>query len=292
MSKSVAQTIVNFVHLISAKQTLLGLPYVITAMVLAAQGWPSFRELVLIVLCTVSAGAGSMALNRLADARLDARNPRTINRVIPTGKISRLAARIFVIICFAVFVFGASLLNRLAFWCSPIPIIIFIIFAYGKRFTSMTHYLIGVAMGLAPIGAWVAVQGDLDYRILFYAVGVLTWYVGFDIFYALQDVDFFRKYRLYSIPSRFGNAVAILTARSMHLIAYGLFFLHGGIFSLGLFYFIGLVISGLALLYEHYMVSKYGIMRLNKQFFYMNVVVSVALCAGTLIDLTIYGYRA
>ena len=292
MKNTLKQTTQYFLRLINIKHTLFGLPYVVSAMVLAAKGIPSFRIILLTLFCTVTLASGAMALNRWVDAKLDAKNPRTSHRILPSGKLTRNAALLFIIICFALFGMGAYGLNSLAFKLSPIPVALIIVNAYGKRFTSMTHYMFGLIMALAPIGAWIAVRGSFDTDILFYAVGVFTWYVGFDLFYALLDVDFFKKYRLYSIPSRFGNAVAILTARNMHLIAYLLFFIHGGVFSLGLFYFIGLVISGLILLYEHYMVSKYGIIKLDKRFFYMNSAISLILCAGTLMDIAVYGYRA
>jgi 4-hydroxybenzoate polyprenyltransferase len=290
--KSIIRTIINFVALFNTKQVLLYLPYVLTSTILAARGKPTDRQLVLVIICTTSIAMGAMVLTRLVNAKYDARNPRTAKRGIASGRISRNAARIFTVACFAIFMVSAHRLGWLVFALSPIPIALFVVFAYSKRFTSMSHYLLGVAMGIAPIGGWIAVQGHIDPDIFAYAGAVLAWYVGFDLLYALNDVEFFKKYRLKSIPSKFGTAVTILIARNMHMIAYLLFFVHGGIFALGIFYFIGLILSGLILLYEHYMLSKYGILRLNKSFFFMNTTVSLMLFTGMLVDLAVYGYRA
>ena len=232
-----------------------------------------------------------MGFNRWADAEIDAKNPRTADREIPTGRIAKNAALIFTIVSFVLFVIGTTQLNRLSFLLSPVPIIVFIVYSYTKRFTILCHLILGIALGMAPLGAWIAVTGTFSVPILFLAAGVTVWCCGFDLLYAMQDEDFDRREGFFSIPAKFGKILTLVTARDMHLIAFALFFVHGAEFSLGVIYLGGMVISGVLLLYEHYLVSKYGLIKLDKAFFSMNAVISIILFIATALDIAVYGYN-
>ena len=284
-------SLINYLRMIKIEHSLFALPFALTAMVLAAQGTPLFRTLMWILFCMVCARSGAMGFNRWADAEIDAKNSRTSNREIPKGKITKTTAFIFTIASFILFVAGAAQLNRLSFFLSPIPIIIFIVYSYSKRFTILCHLFLGIALGLAPIGAWIAVTGTFSKSILFLAIGVTVWCCAFDLLYSLLDEDFDRKEGLFSLPARYGKVLTLLTARYLHFLAFILFFIHGAEFSLGAVYFSGLLIAGGLLLYEHYLVSMYGYAKLNTAFFSMNAIISIILFVATVADVAIYGYR-
>ena len=285
------RSFVSYLKMIKAEHTLFALPFALASMALAAEGAPSIRSIIWILFCMVCARSGAMGFNRWADAKIDAKNPRTANREIPKGRISKNAAALFTAMSFILFIVGAAQLNRLSLILSPAPIAVFIIYSYSKRFTILCHLLVGLALGLAPVGAWIAITGAFSVSILYLAFGVMVWTCGFDLLYSLFDEDFDRKEGLYSLPAGFGKIKTLLVARYMHFLAFILFFMHGARFSLGLFYFGGLIIAGAILLYEHYLVSAYGFAKLNAAFFSMNAVVSIILFVATVADITVYGYR-
>ncbi|MDR2883633.1 MAG: putative 4-hydroxybenzoate polyprenyltransferase [Deferribacteraceae bacterium] len=286
------RAVISYLKMIKIEHSLFALPFALSATVLAAKGVPSIYTLFWVVFCMVAARSGAMGFNRWADATIDAKNPRTATREIPKGTISKNSAFIFVVVSFALFMAGAYMLNFLSFALSPIIIGIFILYSYTKRFTSLCHLVLGVALGVSPLAAWVAVTGSFNTSIIYMGVAVVLWCAGFDLFYALQDMEFDKEEGLHSFPARFGTINTMITARYMHLVAFILFFIHGAMFAMGLIYFAGLVISGAMLLYEHYLVSKYGIAKLDKAFFNMNAAVSVILFVATILDLAVYGFRA
>ncbi len=283
--------IVSYLKMIKIEHSLFALPFALSAMVIAAHGMPPLRTFLWILFCMVSARSGAMGFNRWADAEIDARNPRTANREIPKGRISKKTALSLTIGSFVLFVFGTSQLNALSLYLSPIPIAIFILYSYTKRFTTFCHLVLGIALGMAPIGAWIAVTGTFSTSILYLAAGVTAWCCGFDLFYSLQDEDFDRREGLFSLPARLGKVLTLVTARNLHVLAFALFFVHGAEFSMGAAYFGGLLIAGALLLYEHYLVSRHGLEKLNRAFFSMNAVVSIILFTATVLDIAIYGYR-
>jgi 4-hydroxybenzoate polyprenyltransferase len=277
--------------MIKIEHSLFALPFALASMLLAAKGALPLRTVMWILFCMVCARSGAMGFNRWADAEIDAKNPRTANREIPKGHISKKAALVFTAASFILFIAGAAQLNRLSFYLSPVPIIVFIVYSYTKRLTVFCHLLLGVALGLAPLSAWIAVTGTFSSSILYLAISVIAWSCGFDLFYSLHDEDFDRAEGLFSFPSRFGKVITLITARNMHFLAFILFFLHGAEFSLGWIYTCGLIIAGFLLLYEHYIISKYGLKKLDTAFFNMNAVISIILFAATAGDIAVYGYR-
>src|SRR5579875_1263013 len=204
-------------EMIKWEHSVFALPFALTAAVLAADGWPTLRTLLLIVLCMVSARSAAMAFNRYADAELDAANPRTAIRAIPAGQLSKGFVLAFTLVAAAVFLGAAALLNRLTLELAPLALLIVLSYSYMKRLTRWSHLVLGLALGIAPSAAWIAVRGSLDPRILLLTGIVLLWVGGFDVLYACQDFEHDRSVGLNSIPAAFGMQGAFWIARLMHL---------------------------------------------------------------------------
>lgn len=242
---------------------------------LAANGLPSARALAWIIVAMVTARSAAMAFNRLADASIDAANPRTRTRALPTGALSPAFVATFVVVSCAVFIVAASQLNRLSFLLSPVALAILLLYSYTKRFTRWSHLVLGLAMGISPSAAWIAVRGSLDPRILLLTVAVTFWGAGFDVLYACQDYDFDRQSGLHSIPRYFGISRALWIARVFHIMMLLLLVSLLLVFGLGKLALVGVVAVSLLLAYEHSLVSAADLSRLNAAFFAMNGVISV-----------------
>ncbi len=242
---------------------------------LAASGLPSAHQLFWILIAMLSARSAAMAFNRLADAAIDAANPRTRTRALPAGHLSHAFVATFVIVACAIFILAASQLNRLTLWLSPVALAILLLYSYTKRFTRWSHLALGFALGIAPAAAWIAVRGALDPRILLLTAAVTFWVAGFDILYACQDFDFDRDAGLHSIPLHVGIRRALWIARTFHLIMLLLLLALVPAFGLGKLAWIGVAAVTLLLLYEHSLVRADDLSRLNAAFFTMNGVISV-----------------
>ncbi len=262
-------------EMIRWEHSIFALPFALTGAMLAAHGWPSLARLVWIVICMVAARSAAMAFNRWVDADLDAVNPRTRTRAIPAGRLSRRFAAGFTIAMSALFLFGAAELNRLALLLAPLVLAILFLYSFTKRFTRWSHLFLGLALGLAPSGAWIAVRGSLDPRILVLTAAVLFWVAGFDVLYACQDEAHDRSSGLLSVPATLGTGVAFLLARTMHLAMLALLLWLVMLFHLGPVALIGIAAVALLLLWEHLLVSPRDLSRLNAAFFTMNGVISV-----------------
>lgn len=223
----------------------------------------------------VAARSAAMAFNRLADATIDAANPRTQMRALPAGTLSRQFVALFTLLACAVFVFAASRLNQLALWLSPVALAVLLSYSYTKRFTRWSHLVLGFALGIAPAAAWIAVRGSLDARILILTAAVTFWVGGFDVLYACQDCEFDRSYGLHSVPRYVGIPKALLIARLLHLAMIGLLIWLVVAFHLGALAFIGIAAVALLLGYEHSLVWHEDLSKLNAAFFTMNGVISV-----------------
>src|SRR5713101_5699266 len=208
--------------MIKWEHSIFALPFALSAAMLAAGGLPTLSQAVWIIVCMVSARSAAMAFNRLADAQIDAANPRTATRAIPAGVLSRKFVATFVLFFCAVFVLAAAQLNRLTLLLSPVALAVVLLYSYTKRFTRWSHLVLGFALGIAPAAAWIGVRGSLDPRILILTAAVTFWVGGFDVLYACQDIDFDRAYRLNSVPQSFGVPKALLLARALHLLMLGL----------------------------------------------------------------------
>src|ERR1700761_5991692 len=200
-------------EMIKWEHSIFALPFALCGAMLAAGGLPAWSELGWIVVAMVSARSAAMAFNRLADASIDAANPRTATRALPAGVLTPAFVTTFVLISCAIFVLAASQLNRLALWLSPVALAVVLSYSYAKRFTRWSHLLLGFALGIAPAAAWIAVRGSLDPRILLLTAAVTFWVAGFDVIYACQDYEFDRRYGLHSLPRHLGIPTALWIAR-------------------------------------------------------------------------------
>jgi len=262
-------------EMIKWEHSVFALPFALSGAMLAAGGWPSVHDLLWIIIAMVSARSAAMAFNRLVDASMDAANPRTQTRALPRGILTRSFVATFVVVSCGVFVLAASRLNRLAFGLSPLVLVILLVYSYTKRFTRWSHLVLGFALGIAPAGAWIAIRGSLDARILLLTAAVAFWVGGFDVLYSCQDYEFDRRYGVHSIPRYAGISTALWVARGFHVLMLLLLVGFVLVFSLGKVAVAGVGVVGLLLAYEHSLVSAKDLSRLNAAFFTMNGVISV-----------------
>ncbi len=276
-----------FLDLIKFEHTIFALPFAYLGMILAANGLPTWPQFIWITIAMASARTLAMSFNRFADRHIDARNPRTAIRPIQTGKISVRTVVIGAAISLIVLAIAAWQLNPLTFQLLPGAIIFLLGYAYAKRFTVLSHFILGFTDGLAPIGAWAGIRGsvftasDLPAWLLLFAV--TFWIGGFDLIYACQDTEFDRSEKLHSIPAKWGNAVALRLARVCHVIVIGLLGSIGLMMNLGIVYWIGLVIVAGLLAYENLLVKPNDLSKLNFAFFNLNGYISITIFVSTLI---------
>ena len=272
-------------EMIKWEHSIFALPFALTAVLLAANGLPAWRTVAWVLVAMVSARSCAMAFNRWADAELDAANPRTSNRAIPAGLLSKNFVLGFTIVTGLIFVGAAAALNRLTLYLSPVVLIVLLGYSYMKRLTRWSHFVLGLALGLAPSAAWIAVRGSLDARILVLTAAVTLWVGGFDVLYACQDFEHDRAVGLNSLPQAMGIAPAFWTARLMHLAMLGLMVWFGLLFHFNMAGWIGIGIVALLLIYEHSIVSPKDLSRLNAAFFTMNGVIAMVFLAFVAADL-------
>ena len=263
-------------EMIKWEHSVLTLPFGLTGAVLAARGIPNLHTSIWIIVALVAARSAAMSFNRLADATIDAANPRTKIRALPAGKLSRSFVAWFVVTTSAVFIFAAHELNPLAFDLSPIALGVVFVYSFSKRFTRWSHVVLGLAMGIAPAAAWIAVRGSLDPRILILTAAVVFWGAGFDILYACQDYEHDCSVNVYSVPKAFGIRAALLIARAFHVITVLLLIWMTMAFGLGKIAIAGVAFVALLLIYEHSLVKHNDLSRVNAAFFTMNGLVSMA----------------
>ena len=262
-------------EMIKWEHSIFALPFALCGAMLAAGGLPAWHALAWIIVAMVSARSAAMAFNRLADVSIDAANPRTAIRALPAGLLTRSFVGSFVLVSCGIFVLAAWQLNRLTLLLSPVALAIVLSYSYSKRFTRWSHLLLGLALGIAPAAAWIAVRGSLDPRILLLTAAVTFWVGGFDVIYACQDHDFDRCYGLHSLPRHLGIKTALMLARLFHLVMLGLLVALVVVFGLGKLAVAGVVAVAALLLYEHALVRHDDLSKLNAAFFTMNGVISV-----------------
>ena len=262
-------------EMIKWEHSIFALPFALTGAMLAARGVPHAAQIFWIVVCMVSVRSAAMAFNRWADASIDATNPRTASRAIPAGLLSRSFVGGFTLVMIAIFLIAASRLNRLTLLLTPVVLLVVLAYSYTKRFTRWSHLVLGLALGIAPSAAWIAVRGSLDWRIVILTAAVMFWVAGFDLLYSCQDVEHDRREGLFSVPSTLGVTAAFWLARLLHLAMLALLVWLAHVFSLGNYALIGIASVALLLLYEHMIVSPGDLRRLNAAFFTMNGVISV-----------------
>jgi 4-hydroxybenzoate polyprenyltransferase len=265
-------------EMIKIEHTLFALPFAFLGAVLAARGIPTVWQIVWITVAMVGARSTAMAFNRIADKDYDARNPRTKMRAIPAGTLSVTFVGGFTLLAAAIFFVAAAMLNRLTLVLSPLALASVVLYSYTKRWTLLSHLILGWCLAIAPTGAWIAVRGTIDSPIpLLLSLVVMLWTAGFDVLYACQDYDFDRREGLYSIPARFGIARSLWIARTLHAGAFAALIALYFITNLGILALIGLVATGALLVYQHTLVRANDLSRLNAAFFTTNAFVSLIL---------------
>ena len=264
-------------EMIKWEHSIFALPFALMGAVLAAGGWPPLRTLGWIVVCMVTARSAAMAFNRFVDAKFDAQNPRTASRAIPAGQLSSRFVFWFTIVSSLAFLLSALMLNPLTAELGPPALAIVLIYSYMKRVTRWSHLMLGLALGIAPAAAWIAVTGSIKPRVFLLTAIVMLWVGGFDVLYACQDIDYDRGAGLFSVPAAFGLVGAFRIARAMHICMVVLLFVMVRVFGLGRIAIAGIVVVALLLLYEHSIVSPKDLRRMNAAFFTLNGVISVLL---------------
>jgi 4-hydroxybenzoate polyprenyltransferase len=262
-------------EMIKWEHSIFALPFALCGAMLAAGGLPAWRQVAWIVVAMISARSAAMAFNRLADASIDAGNPRTRTRALPAGQLTPAFVSTFVLASCGIFILAASQLNRLTLILSPVALAVVLLYSYTKRFTRWSHLFLGFALGIAPAAAWIAVRGSLDPRILLLTAAVTFWVGGFDVIYACQDHEHDCNHGLHSLPRYFGIRNALVIARVFHLVMLGLLVALVLTFGLGKLAVVGVIAVASLLLYEHLLVRHDDLSGLNAAFFTMNGVISV-----------------
>ncbi|HEY3542110.1 MAG TPA: UbiA-like polyprenyltransferase [Gaiellaceae bacterium] len=274
----------RYARLVKIEHTVFALPFAYVGAFLAVGGSPSAHDLLWITLAMVGARSLAMALNRLVDARIDARNPRTAGREIPSGQLSVVQVVVFCAASLALFLVAVFQLAPKTHWLWPIPVAAFVVYPYLKRFTWLCHLWLGAADGLAPVGAWVAITNHLPWQSWVLGAAVTFWVGGFDCFYALFDLDVDRREGLHSIATRFGVRGAFVGARICHALTIAALVVAGLGLSVGVLYWLGVAAVAVLLAYEHTLVRPDDLRRLDAAFFTMNGVISVAFAAFVIVD--------
>jgi 4-hydroxybenzoate polyprenyltransferase len=275
-------------EMVKIEHTVFALPFAFLGAFLAARGFPRPGQIGWILLAMVGARSAAMAFNRLADLPFDARNPRTAGRALPRGEVTRGFVILFTVVSSSALVFAAAMLNPLAFRLSPLALAIIFFYSFTKRFTWLSHLFLGSALACAPVGAWIAVRGDMAAAPFICGLAVALWIAGTDIIYACQDVDFDRAVALHSIPKRFGVATALWISGLLHLVMVMLLVWLFRREGLGVISFAGLAAVTALLAYEHSLVKPSDLSRVNTAFFTVNGWISILLFLTTSIDLVLF----
>lgn len=296
-------TLRKWAEFVKLSHTVFALPFALAGMVVAARenrGWPGWRTFGLILLAMVCARTCAMAFNRIVDRKFDAANPRTATRHLPAGQISLVSAGALCLLAGAGLVGAAWLLNPLCFYLSPVALFFVCFYSLTKRFTSYTHVWLGLALALAPVGAWLAVKGELGFVAeqgwtgilpLVLALAVVFWLIGFDIIYAIQDYDFDRTHGLHSLVVAWGPKNALTAALLAHGVMWLLLALFGLLAGFRLSYYVGLVLILGCLLFEHFLARKRSLNWVNNSFFRLNAVISAVFLAVTVTEVVFPGFR-
>ena len=275
-------------EMIKFEHSIFALPFALTGAMLAVRGWPAWRQVLWLIVAMVGARSAAMTFNRIADLKLDALNPRTRMRALPTGQLSLRFALGFTLLSCALLVFAARELNPLAFKLSPLALALLLVYSYTKRFTVLSHIVLGACLGMSPIAAWIALRGDVSLSILLLGAGVTLWTAGFDIIYACQDVEFDHALGLHSVPKRYGIRAALYASAFLHLLMLALLVAVARLENLGWVAMAGLIAVACLLTYEHALVKPSDLSRVNAAFFTVNGYVSVLFFVTWATDILIH----
>lgn len=282
---AVLQKITIFMEMIKFSHTIFALPFALSGALLAIRGLPSGRQLLFIILAMVGARTAAMAMNRLIDAEIDAKNPRTATRAIPAGLLSKGAVFGVIILSVALLLWSAAMLNPLCLKLSPIALFFLVLYSYCKRFTSLAHIVLGICLAAAPIGAWVALKGAIELPAIVLGLIVLFWVSAFDMLYALQDLEYDRSVGLHSIPVALGVTGTLWLSRLFHLITVGLLVWLIILLGLGHWFWLGTAAMTAMLLYEHWLLRGGDLTKLDAAFFTMNGYISLTFLVATAADI-------
>ena len=281
---AVLQKITIFMEMIKFSHTIFALPFALSGALLAVRGLPSGRQLLFIILAMVGARTAAMAMNRLIDADIDAKNPRTATRAIPAGLLSKGAVFGAIVLSVALLLWSAAMLNPLCLKLSPIALGFLVLYSYCKRFTALAHIVLGLCLAAAPIGAWVALTGKIELPAIVLGLIVLFWVSAFDMLYALQDLEYDRSVGLHSIPVALGVNGSLWLSRLFHLITVGLLVWLIVLLGLGPWFWAGSAVMAAMLLYEHWLLRGGDLTKLDAAFFTMNGYISLTFLAATAAD--------
>lgn len=273
--------------LVRIEHTVFALPFAYVGAFLAVDAWPGLANVAWITVAMVGARTLAMALNRLVDSELDARNPRTASRELPSGTLTRGQVLSLCVAALAVFLLAVAQLDPIVRWLWPIPVAMFVVYPYLKRFTWLCHLWLGACLGLAPVGAWLAVTGTAPWEAWAIGAAVLLWVAGFDLFYSLFDLDHDRSEGLHSWATRFGERGVFRGARVLHAGSVALLALAGGGLDVSLFYWLGVIVVAALLVYEHSIVRPGDLRRLDAAFFTLNGVISAVFFAFVALDVLV-----
>jgi 4-hydroxybenzoate polyprenyltransferase len=271
----------RFLRLIRFSHTVFALPFALGALLVAAGGWPSWRILLLVVICMVLARTAAMLFNRLVDWSLDQRNPRTATRHL---LLAKPAVLVLLILSTAGFVLAAACINRVTFALAPVALLIVFLYSLTKRFTAATHFFLGLALAVAPVGVWIAQTGTIAAAPIILAGGIICWVAGFDLIYATQDYEFDRREGLSSMVVKLGVARSLQVAQYLHVLMFGALIGFGWAAKLGLIYYCAMGLVAAALVYEHRSVRDLNIASINRAFFQSNAFVSAVFLLATCVD--------
>jgi 4-hydroxybenzoate polyprenyltransferase len=281
---TVARPLRTTLEMIRVTHTVFALPFAILAAVLAAGGWPDLATLGKIVLAMIAARSAAMAQNRLVDREIDGANPRTASRALPAGTLSVGYVRAFLVVSVAVFLLAAASLNRLTLLLAPVTLAVLFLYSYTKRFTAFCHLVLGLCLAMAPVGAWIAVRGDIRAPAVYLGLAVLFWTAGFDVIYALQDEAHDRRVGIHSIPARLGTRQALVVSALFHVAMIVLLVILWRMVGGGWLFAAGIVATVAALVYQHAIVRPDRLKRIDAAFFTANGFVSVVLAAFGIAD--------
>lgn len=303
------QTLMKWGSFVKLSHTVFALPFAVASMIVAARetrGWPGWRVFGLILLAMVGARTCAMAFNRIVDRRFDAANPRTSGRHLPTGEISLASAWVLCLLAGGTLVAASWMLNPLCFWLSPVALFLICFYSLTKRFTDFTHVWLGIALAIAPVGAWLAVEGKLEFFPradgslalqygaiipIILAAAVVLWLVGFDIIYATQDYEFDRTHGLHSLVVRWGPQNALGVAFIAHILMWGLLVLFGMVSKFRLIYWLGIMLIAVLLLFEHLYARRRDMRLVNVAFFKLNAIISIVFLVVVAVEVVFPWFR-
>lgn len=275
-----------FLEMIKFEHSIFALPFAYLGMILARRGAPDVALFVGVTIAMVSFRTMAMGCNRLIDLPIDAENPRTASRALPSKKLSPQFVWAATLVSLFIFLIAAHQLSPLCFKLTPVPIALAWLYPWMKRFTWLSHFILGIILGIAPYGAWLASGREFSWVPGLFTLGVSAWVAGFDIIYALQDLEFDQRRGLHSFPARFGMEKSLVLTRALHVFTVLCWIGAGLLANLGAFYFAGLILISIFLVREHWLVRSFGIGRINEAFFTMNAIVSVAIFVATVVDVS------